>query len=145
MYLLYLRKISLFFGRFWSQSLSHLVGGDRCPLCSQWWGTSISFTLQRQLHGFSSFSDIFNNIGFLFHNLYCKILSINTFNPFLFIRGLSCPSRVQASSSLNCLKPNIPRFPPNCLPVSCGDFGFEKEILCLVLAWKQASKCLFCL
>ena len=31
-------------------------------------------------------------------------------NPFLFIRGLSCPSCIQASLSLNCLKLTIPNF-----------------------------------
>jgi hypothetical protein len=42
---------------------------------------------------------------------------------FLFIRGLSCPSSIQASFSLNCLKLylTIPGFPHNCLLVSCGD------------------------
>ncbi len=44
----------------------------------------------------------------------------------LIIRGLSCPSCIQASLSLNCLKLTIPGFPHNCLPVSCGDFGFKK-------------------
>ena len=49
------------------------------------------------------------------------------FSPFLFIRGLSCPSCIQASLSLNCLKLTIPGFPHNCLPVSCGDIGFKKN------------------
>jgi hypothetical protein len=31
--------------------------------------------------------------------------SLNCLNPFLFIRGLSCPSCIQVSSSLNCLNP----------------------------------------
>jgi hypothetical protein len=51
---------------------------------------------------------------------------------FLFIRGLFCPSCIQAALSLNCLKLTIPGFPHNCLPVSCDDIGFKK-ILCLVL------------
>ncbi len=41
----------------------------------------------------------------------------------LFIRGLSCPSFIQASISLNCFKLTIPGFPYHCLPVSCGDTG----------------------
>jgi hypothetical protein len=50
-----------------------------------------------------------------------------TVNPFLFIRGLSFPSCIQASLSLNCLKLTIPGFPYNCLPVTCGDIGFKKN------------------
>ncbi len=53
----------------------------------------------------------------------CKIL----IDPFLFIRGLSCPCCIQASLSLNCLKLTIPGFPYNCLPVSCGDIGYLKK------------------
>ncbi len=49
------------------------------------------------------------------------------FNLFLFIRGLFCPSCIQASLSLNCLKLTIPGVPHNCLPVSCGDIGFKKN------------------
>ncbi len=45
-------------------------------------------------------------------------------NPFLFITGLSCPSCIQASLSLNYLKLTIPGFPHNNLPVSCGDIDF---------------------
>ncbi len=42
-------------------------------------------------------------------------------NPFLFIRGLSCPSCIQALLSLNCLKLQyLSRFPHNCLSVYCG-------------------------
>jgi hypothetical protein len=48
-------------------------------------------------------------------------------NPFLFIRGLSCPSCIQVSLSLNCLQLIIPGFPHNCLLVSCGDIGFKKK------------------
>ncbi len=48
-------------------------------------------------------------------------------NPFLFIRGFSCPSYIQASLSLNCLKLPIPGFPHNCFPVSCDDIGFLKN------------------
>ncbi len=59
---------------------------------------------------------------------------------FLFIRGLSCPSCIQASLSLNCLKLTIPGFLHNCLPVSCGDIGFKKKILGLLLAWKSGLK-----
>jgi hypothetical protein len=60
-----------------------------------------------------------------------------SFNPFLFIRGLSCPSSVQASLILNSLKLTMPGFPYNCLPVSSGDMGFLKKIIGLVLAWKS--------
>jgi hypothetical protein len=62
-----------------------------------------------------------------------------TLNPFLFIRGLSCPSCIQATISLNCAKLTIPGFPYNCLPVSCGDIGFFL-ILGLILAWKSGLK-----
>jgi hypothetical protein len=62
------------------------------------------------------------------------------FNPLLFIRGLSCPSSIQASLSLNCLKLTIPGFPHTCLPVSCGDIGFLKKILGLVFPWKSGLK-----
>jgi hypothetical protein len=48
------------------------------------------------------------------------------FNPFLFIRGLSCPSCIQALLSLNFLKLTVPGFPHNCLSVSCSDIGFKK-------------------
>ncbi len=39
-------------------------------------------------------------------------------NPFLFIRGLSCPASVQTSLTQNCLKLTIPEFslqPPSCM------------------------------
>jgi hypothetical protein len=64
------------------------------------------------------------------------------FNPFLFIRGLSCPRCIQASLSLNCLKLTIPGFPHNCLLVSCGDIGFLKQNSrsTVVLAWKSGLK-----
>ncbi len=62
------------------------------------------------------------------------------FNPFLFIRGLSCPSCIQASLSLNCLKLIIPGFPHNCLLLSCEDIGLFKKVLGLVLAWKSGLK-----
>ncbi len=52
---------------------------------------------------------------------------IHCCNLFLFTRGLSCPSCIQASLSLNCLKLTIPWFPHNCLLVSCGDTGFLKN------------------
>ncbi len=40
----------------------------------------------------------------------------------------------------NCLKLTIPGFPYHLLPVSCGDIGFLKQILGLVLAWKSGVK-----
>ncbi len=71
-------------------------------------------------------------VNLFFYSLYnyirCTYPSL-----FLFIRGLYCPSCIQASLSLNCLKLTIPH---NCHPVSCGDIGFKK-ILDLVLAWKS--------
>jgi hypothetical protein len=57
----------------------------------------------------------------------------------LFIKGLSCPSFIQASLSPNCLKLTIPGFPYHCLPVSCGDTSFFL-ILGLVLDWKSGLK-----
>jgi hypothetical protein len=50
----------------------------------------------------------------------------NCINPFLFIRGLFCPS-VLTSLTQNCLKLTIPGFPYKCLPVSWGDIGFKKN------------------
>jgi hypothetical protein len=52
-------------------------------------------------------------------------LKPSTVNPFLFIRGLCCPSCIQAF--LNCLKLTIPEFLHNCFLVSCGDIGFKKN------------------
>ncbi len=74
---------------------------------------------------------------------YCTVnaLLLNI-NPFLFIRGLSCPSCIQASLSLNCLKLTIPGFPHKCLLASCGDIGFKKTPG-LVLAWKSGLKVSF--
>jgi hypothetical protein len=40
-----------------------------------------------------------------------------SFNLFLFIRGLSCPSCNRTTKSLNCLKLTIPGFPQNCFLV----------------------------
>jgi hypothetical protein len=60
----------------------------------------------------------------------CRVIAeINSFiNPFLFIRGLSCPSCIQASLSLNCHKLTIPGFPSQLSScVSCGDTGFKKK------------------
>ncbi len=56
-----------------------------------------------------------------------KVISLNLLIPLILIRGLSCPTCIQASLSLNCLKLTIPGFPYNCLPVSCGDIGFKKN------------------
>ncbi len=44
--------------------------------------------------------------------------SVLSMNPFLFIRGLSCPGCIQTWLSLNCLKLTILGFPHNCLLVS---------------------------
>ncbi len=48
-------------------------------------------------------------------------------NPFLFIRGLSCPGSVQTYFTPNCLKLTIPGFLYNFLPVSSGDISFKKN------------------
>ncbi len=64
-----------------------------------------------------------------------------TVNPFLFIRGLSCPSCIQATLSLNCLKLTIHGCPHNCLPVSRAWWHrLKKKMLGLVLAWKSGLK-----
>jgi hypothetical protein len=75
------------------------------------------------------------------HALMSSLLIVGFFTPFLFIRGLSCASCIQASLLLNCLKLTIPGSPYNCLPVSCL---FKKS---LVWYWpgNPASKCLYCL
>jgi hypothetical protein len=54
-----------------------------------------------------------------------KLVKVNI-NPFLFIRGLSCPVSVQTFVTENGLKLTIPGFPYNLCPVSCGDVGFKK-------------------
>jgi hypothetical protein len=84
------------------------------------------------------------NSGHIFTNVKSKksLWKHLLLNLFLFIRGLSCPSCVQASLSLNCFKLTIPGFPYNCLPVSCGDISFLKKILGLVLAWKSGLRLL---
>jgi hypothetical protein len=65
-------------------------------------------------------------------------------NPFLFIRGLSCPGSVQTSLTQNCLKLTILGFPYNLFPVSCGDIGFFTKSIGQILAWKSAfSMCLY--
>ncbi len=70
---------------------------------------------------------------------YCTCMkNFITLNPFLFIRGLPCPSSVQASLTQICL--TIPGFPYNCLPVSCGDFGLLKIFQGQVLAWIRGLK-----
>jgi hypothetical protein len=48
-------------------------------------------------------------------------------NPFLFIRGLSCPSSIQASLSLNCLQLTIPGFLHNRLLASVATLVFLKN------------------
>ncbi len=58
---------------------------------------------------------------------------VTTFNPFIFIGGLSSPCSVQTSLTQNCLKLNISGFPYNCLPVSCGDIVFKKSRSTVVL------------
>jgi hypothetical protein len=55
--------------------------------------------------------------------------SRSALNPFLFIRGLSCPSNVQTSLTQNCAN-YIPGFPYNCL----SDIGYFLKILGLVVA-----------
>ncbi len=68
----------------------------------------------------------YQQMGEWWENNTCKLV-VRYVNPFLFIRGLSCPSCIQASLSLNCLKLTIPGFPHNCLLASCGDIGFLKN------------------
>jgi hypothetical protein len=48
----------------------------------------------------------------------------NSFNTFLFIRGLSCPRSVHTPFTQNCLKLTIPGFPYNLFPISCGTLAF---------------------
>jgi hypothetical protein len=63
-------------------------------------------------------------------------------NPFLFIRGFSCPRSVQTQ---NCLKLTITGFPYNLLLASCGDIGFLKKNIGQVLVWKSGLKVPYCL
>ncbi len=64
-------------------------------------------------------------------------LLMGSLNPILF-----SPCSVQTSLTPNCLKITIPGFLYNCLPVSCGDIGFIKKILGLVLDCKSGLKVL---
>ncbi len=64
----------------------------------------------------------------------------NRVHSFLFIRGLSCTCSVQTSLTQNCFKLTKPGFPYTLPPVSCGDIGFKKKILCLVMALKSGLK-----
>ncbi len=61
-------------------------------------------------------------------------------NPFLFIRGLSCPRSVQTSLTQNCLNLTTPGFPYNLLLVSFGDIGFLKNCIGQVFAWVSVFK-----
>jgi len=69
------------------------------------------------------------------HSFYAIIPRVQTlaamfylhFNPFSFIRGLSCPRSVETSLTQNYLKLTILGFSYNLLPVSCGDIGFFKK------------------
>jgi hypothetical protein len=63
-----------------------------------------------------------------------------SFNPYLFIRGLSCPRNIQTSLTQNCLKLTMPRFPYNLLCVSCGGISILKNCIGQVLAWKSGLK-----
>ncbi len=81
----------------------------------------------------------YHQMGEWWENNTCKLV-VRYVNPFLFIRGLSCPSCIQASLSLNCLKLTIPGFPHNCLLASCGEIGFLKEDLGLILVTKSCPK-----
>ncbi len=60
-----------------------------------------------------------------------------TLNPFLFIWGLSCPSCIHASFSLNCLKLSIPGFPSPCILWWHWLFLNPRSI---VLAWKSGLR-----
>ncbi len=58
-------------------------------------------------------------------------------NPFLFIRGLSCPQ--QCSSTINSKLSYANYTWISCIPVSCDDIGLTKN-LCLVFVWKSGLK-----
>ncbi len=60
-------------------------------------------------------------------NLYIVSSTVHIINPFMFIRGLSCPSSVQTSITHHCVKLAIPGFPYNLLSVYCCDMGFFKK------------------
>jgi hypothetical protein len=51
----------------------------------------------------------------------------NSFNTFLFSRGLSCPRSVHTSLTQNCLKLTIPGFTYYLFPFSCGTLAFKKK------------------
>ncbi len=103
----------------------------RVAICSPW--TRLPVFIMGMLAGMQQLRR--TNTDFRVIKVYFRPCSI--LNPFLIIRGLSCPSCIQASL---CLKLTKPGFPHNCLPVSCGDIGFFKNILGLVLAWKSGLK-----
>ncbi len=81
----------------------------------------------------------YQQMGEWWENNTCKLV-VRYVNPFLFISGLSSPSCIQASLSLNCFKLTIPGYPHNCLLASCGEIGFLKKILDLVSACKSGPK-----
>jgi hypothetical protein len=86
---------------------------------------NVRFTLF-SVYSFGTFSQRIGKIEIQndIYNHETETESETTFNPFLFIRGLSCPISVQTSLTQNCLKLTILGFPYNYLPVSCGDIGF---------------------
>jgi hypothetical protein len=57
-------------------------------------------------------------------------------NPFLFIRGLSCPRSFQPSLTQNWPKLIIPGFPFNLLPVSCENWLFKNNAKVIFTAFR---------
>ncbi len=80
-----------------------------------------------QLDLYSWKSRIWNGHVTRRHAIWLHYATGNVVNPFLFIRGLSCPRSVLASFTQNCLKLTFPGFPYDLLPVSCVDIGFIRK------------------
>jgi hypothetical protein len=61
------------------------------------------------------------------HSVHLLLKTTGSLNPFLFIRGLSCPRSVHKSLTQTFLKLTMPGFPYNLLPASFSDIGFFKK------------------
>jgi hypothetical protein len=66
-------------------------------------------------------------LGFTYFRLWTEEKVFFYCLPFLFIRGFSCPRRIQTSLTQIFFKLAIPEFSYNLLPVFCGDIGFFKK------------------
>jgi hypothetical protein len=101
-------------------------------------GTLIGLLIRKVILGLWIFTLPWGALSALIH-LRPYMMTLLKVNPFLFIRGLSCPRRVKTSLTHHCLELTMSGYPYNLLPVSCGDTSFKKS-LGQVLAWKSGLK-----